>query len=33
MKEFPLTQGNVALVDDDFFDYLVKHEWQCNNKR
>jgi hypothetical protein len=23
MKEFPLTKGKVAIVDDDFFEYLV----------
>lgn len=26
MKEFPLTKGKVAFVDDDFFDYLVSLE-------
>lgn len=27
MKEIPLTQGQVALVDDDDYDYLVQWKW------
>lgn len=27
MKEIPLTQGKVALVDDDMYDYLMQWKW------
>lgn len=27
MKEIPLSQGYVALVDDDFFDVLSRYKW------
>jgi hypothetical protein len=36
MKKIPLTKGQVALVDDDMFDYLNQWKWQAylapNNK-
>ena len=28
MKEIPLTQGKVAIVDDDMYDYLMQWKWQ-----
>lgn len=31
MKEIPLSQGKVALVDDDMFDYLNQWKW-CAHK-
>lgn len=30
MKEIPLTQGKVAFVDDDMYDYLMQWKW-CYN--
>ena len=30
MKEIPLTQGQVALVPDEWFDELNKHKWHAN---
>ncbi len=33
MKEIQLTQGKVALVDDDMFDYLNQWKWQANQKQ
>lgn len=29
-KEIQLTQGKVALVDDDWFDYLSQWKWFCD---
>lgn len=31
MKTINLTQGHVALVDDDDYDYLMQWKWQLNN--
>lgn len=31
MKQVPLTQGKVCLVDDEDFDYLSQWKWHYNN--
>lgn len=31
MREIPLTQGKVALVDDEDYDYLMQWKWKINN--
>jgi len=31
MKEIPLTQGKVAIVDDDMFEELSKFTWFCHS--
>jgi hypothetical protein len=33
MKEIPLTQGKVALVDDDDFELVSKYRWHINSGR
>jgi len=32
MKQIPLTQGKVALVDDDDFEVLSGYKWYCGNE-
>jgi hypothetical protein len=32
-KQIPLTQGKVALVDDDMYDYLMQWKWQAKRNR
>ena len=33
MKEIPLTQGQVALIDDEDFERVNKFKWQATKKR
>jgi len=33
MKEIQLTQGKVALVDDDMYDYLMRWKWHLSSGR
>ena len=33
MKEIPLTQGQVAIVDDEDFERLIQYSWHTVNKR
>jgi hypothetical protein len=32
VKEIPLTQGKVALVDDEEYDELIKYKWFAMQK-
>lgn len=33
MKEIPLSQGKVALVDDEDFEYLNQWKWHCTSSK
>ena len=33
MKEIPLTQGKVAIVDDDMYDYLMQWSWYASQTK
>ena len=33
MKEIPLTQGQVAVVDDDIYEELMKYKWHAQKHR